>query len=449
MMKRRHLLLAFVMQLVLSPALCSADEGKDILSSGEWNYYVNDFGTLTIAEWNGQGESVVIPEEIDGMQVTEIGPQVFYCNYGLEDVFIPDSITMIGTAAFASCESLTSIEIPENVTYIEAGAFAWCNTLSSIQVSPNNNSYVAIDNVLFEKTTKTLHTYPCGLHDSEYSIPQGITKIGESALERCTHLRRVEIPNSVTEIGDFAFADCNSLASIYLPDSLYIIGNQAFYNCMSLTNVIMSESITKIGDMAFSWCDHLAYIEIPETVTEIGTRTFEDCHDLTSITLPESIAYIGNNVCDSCPNLIITVSRGSYAEEYCEENELAYVYDDVTTQYTAGSIRGSFWEREGYYGYDSDTLEFFEDGTLHWSAGESNMSGRYEVISDDTLLLRKETVWGYEDTYFGYEFDEDGWLDIWYMCSNNNPWKTLAFGMEQQDYTWYTYALDGLYYPQD
>ena len=76
------------------------------------------------------------------------------------------------------------------------------------------------------------------------------------------------------------------------------------------------------------------------------------------------------------------------------------------------------------------------------------MSGLYEVISDSELLIRKETVWGYEDSYFGYGFDEDVWLNIWYMGSSNNPWQTRAYEKAQQVYKWYTYALDGWYYPR-
>ena len=60
------------------------------------------------------------------------------------------------------------------------------------------------------------------------TIPDGVTKIGDSAFSSCESLQSIDIPNSVTEIGDSAFEDCYSLQSIDIPNSVTLIEDRAF-----------------------------------------------------------------------------------------------------------------------------------------------------------------------------------------------------------------------------
>ena len=41
---------------------------------------------------------------------------------------------------------------------------------------------------------------------SEFVIPSGYTKIGDSAFSECSSLTNITIPNSVTKIGYYAFS---------------------------------------------------------------------------------------------------------------------------------------------------------------------------------------------------------------------------------------------------
>ena len=41
---------------------------------------------------------------------------------------------------------------------------------------------------------------------SEFDIPSGYTKIGDSAFSECSSLTNITIPNSVTKIGYYAFS---------------------------------------------------------------------------------------------------------------------------------------------------------------------------------------------------------------------------------------------------
>ena len=307
--------------------------------------------------------------------ITAIESSAFYDCKFLTRVTIPDSVTSIGDCAFSLCDSLTSITIPDSVEQIGTNPFTVCSALKSISVSPEHPYFATIDGVLFRKADKALISYPAGISSSTYTIPQGITAIGDSAFYYCDSLTSVSIPDSVTSIGDnafyfcesltsvtipdsvtaigdSAFSYCDSLTSVSIPDSVTAIGDEAFYSCSSLTSVNIPDSVTSIGDRAFSYCDSLTSVSIPDSVTAIGNRAFYYCKSLTSVSIPDSVTAIGDSAfssCESltsvtipdsvtsigdyafgdCSNLTLTFPRNSYAAEYAKTNNIPYTYPDA------------------------------------------------------------------------------------------------------------------------
>ncbi len=183
--------------------------------------------------------------------------EAFYNCYSLTDITIPNSVTSIGEYAFMGCEGLTDVTIPSGVTNIGNFAFNDCYGLVSITVDNQNKYYCSIDGNLFDKSKKTLIQYAAGKQDSQYTIPNGVTRIEETAFERCKSLINVTIPDSVTDIGNSAFIGCEGLTSVTIPNGVTIIGNKLFASCSSLTSVTMSNGVTDIGDNAFDGCDSL------------------------------------------------------------------------------------------------------------------------------------------------------------------------------------------------
>ena len=284
--------------------------------------------------------------------ITAIESSAFYDCKFLTRVTIPDSVTSIGDCAFSLCDSLTSITIPDSVEQIGTNPFTVCSALKSISVSPEHPYFATIDGVLFRKADKALISYPAGISSSTYTIPQGITAIGDSAFYYCDSLTSVSIPDSVTSIGDnafyfcesltsvtipdsvtaigdSAFSYCDSLTSVSIPDSVTAIGDEAFYSCSSLTSVNIPDSVTSIGDRAFSYCDSLTSVSIPDSVTAIGNRAFYYCDSLTSVSIPNSVTSIGDYAFGDCSNLTLTVPRSSYALEYAKTNNIPYTYPDA------------------------------------------------------------------------------------------------------------------------
>ena len=134
-------------------------------------------------------------------------------------------------------------------------------------------------------------------------IPNGTTKIGNSAFSRYENLYNIIIPNSVTAIGEEAFYVCSNLKSITIPDSVRIIKNSAFSNCKKLLNINL-ENVTTIGSSAFAYCYDLANNEtgliLNNNLTIINNSTFIECGNMKLFSLPNNITEIGNYAFKSC-----------------------------------------------------------------------------------------------------------------------------------------------------
>ncbi len=129
-------------------------------------------------------------------------------------------------------------------------------------------------------------------NDENVIIPDGITKIGDSAFQDCDCLENVTIPNSVTSIGDYAFSNCCDLMGVTIPDSVTEIGNCAFEECIGLESVTIPGSVIKIGDCAFLDCSGLVSVNILEGVINLGDAAFYNCSKLVNVSIPSSVRNI-------------------------------------------------------------------------------------------------------------------------------------------------------------
>ena len=254
--------------------------------------------------------------------VTTIGESAFIDCKSLTIKNIPNSVTTIGESAFLFCKSLTNINIPNSVTTIGEGAFSGCDSLRSITipssvVTINGNpfllwhghlyneseAFIYEDHVLFNKNKTILIAYRA--KGTNYTIPNSVRTIGDSAFLGCDSLTSINIPNSVTTIGDLAFEFCNSLTSINIPNSVTTIGNWGLGTCKSLTSITIPNSVvTIIGNPFNSWHGHL--------YNESKAFIYED-HVLFNKNKTILIAYRAKETNYPIPNSVTTIGENAFS----------------------------------------------------------------------------------------------------------------------------------------
>ena len=122
----------------------------------------------------------------DGLK--EIKESAFFQCGSLKEINISPSVETIGDYAFCLCSDLKEITISDAVSYIGKLAFHDCYSLSSIDVSSGNKSFVSVDGVLYNYDKTTLIKYPQGKSDKTFSVPEGVKRIEERALNNAPYL---------------------------------------------------------------------------------------------------------------------------------------------------------------------------------------------------------------------------------------------------------------------
>ena len=231
MRKRIALALAAVLLAVAALPMVTAALAETAATptydSGDYTYILRADDSAEIVDWEGEGEVLEIPCELDGHAVTAIGECAFADCAGLNSVVLPETIVEIGDQAFCGCAGLTDIVLPDNVAMMGVNPFADCANLVDIFVSPDAPYLATIEGVLFTKPDKRLVCYPMGLTAERYEVPDGVAEIGGAAFAGNLCLESVKVPDSVTEIAGDAFDGCEALAGLELPEVKEAAGESA------------------------------------------------------------------------------------------------------------------------------------------------------------------------------------------------------------------------------
>ena len=401
----------------------------------------------TITGYTGSAKSLVIPSELGGKPVTEIGIFAFALCGSLTEVTIPEGVTSIGNSAFSSCSSLTKVTIPKSVTSIGNDAFAHCSSLTKV------------------------------------TIPEGVTSIGAGAFQSCGSLTEVTIPKSVETIGEIAFDECEALATVYyggsqedwdalkntidngnnpllnatimytpqesdftytendtgvtitgytgstgniiIPSELggkpvTAIGEDAFYKNKTITSVKIPEGVTSIGKQAFFVCSSLKEVRIPEGVTSIGNSAFAQTN-LTEVEIPKSVKNIERYAFNGCGNLEeVTIpggvqSTGNNAFAYCSRLKQVIISDGVEiiggsafygcSSLTEVTIPKSVTSIEYAAFYDCGALAtVYYGGTQEdWDALKKNIGDNNTPLLNANIICAIQESNGFEYTVTGDE----------------------------------------------
>lgn len=206
---------------------------------------VTRIGSYSFALCDGL-ERVVLPDTL-----REIEEGAFFMCTSLREVNLPYGLTAIGDSAFLFCKSLEQAVIPGTVTAIGSEAFSQCSRLVTFKVADDNENYVFEDGVLFNRDKTRLCAYMQTNRRETYTVPEGVTEIGEKAFSSCTALKTVVLPDSLKTIGDGAFEDCSALEQMVIPDGVAELRSRTFSGCVSLKNLVIPDSVVSFDERIF------------------------------------------------------------------------------------------------------------------------------------------------------------------------------------------------------
>ena len=210
----------------LDPDYVPETEPVKTMVSGNYTYYVNeDASSVTIVKYRSEKDDDVIriPSEIDGYQVTEIGPQAF-TYIKMKSVFIPDTVRSVGPRAFEYSIITETLKIPEDIRLC-TGSF----------------SDVKLPSVL--------------------TLPAGV-EIEDSAFSYCDTIEQVYI-GSGSVVHGRAFGYCDRLEKASCGEGS-LLETDAFEYCKALREVVFFGSVETQED-AFSYCGEIEFTQVEET----------------------------------------------------------------------------------------------------------------------------------------------------------------------------------------
>ena len=319
-------------------------------------------------------KSVVLPQSLESIGICA------FSDTALENVQLPSQLKTIGASAFLDCTSLSSVSMQEGIETIEVGAFRRCTALTSVTIP---QSVTTLEDSVFAECTAlktfygkfatadnlalvangTLAAFAYNNNVTSYTVPEGVTKIGENLFYNYQPLQYISMPESVTQIGDYAFYCCVSLKDVVIPNGVSVIGGAAFFGCSSLTEIAVADASAMIHPQAFCGCTNLETVSMgttsastlstysldggakpfmtiaPIVLCQIGEEAFSGCTKLHTLNLGMGVSAIDDRAFSSCTN-ITTVnyhSLGSWCGMYFGNREANPLYVSDATLYVEGN----------------------------------------------------------------------------------------------------------------
>jgi hypothetical protein len=151
---------------------------------------------------------------------------------GIEELFIPKTLTMIGT--FSNCLSLVKVEYEEGINIPEE---------LNPRIIGNFDDCINLKEVILQRVT--------------YIAPW---------MFRNTGLEKIILPAQIYRIDEQAFKDCALLEEVIFQGiNLRVIDSEAFRGCISLPSIeFNSNKLEGVGLFAFADCLSLKEISFPE-----------------------------------------------------------------------------------------------------------------------------------------------------------------------------------------
>ena len=275
-------------------SLITATDGLTLTAvfEGVLEYTRVDGGYSVSATPGFKGVNVVIPAQVDGIDVVEVAENAFKDCTSVKTLLIPDSVKSIGRGALAGCTSLESLITPfagasaditdqsnMGMSYVfgSSGGSSWSGHYPALTAISVTDAATSIPQGAFENM-KNLQTVNLGAN---------ITSIGGSAFSGCTSLKKIVLPEKCASIGAHAFRGCTA-AEITVNGAITQLGGSAFFSAGVIKQITLGEGLTVIPLNCFVGSG-LEKITFSSTVTTVQSSAFRDCTRLTDVTVSSAV----------------------------------------------------------------------------------------------------------------------------------------------------------------
>lgn len=264
---------ALVQQMIsVAQSLCVFHrKGEQVNPASDFSYTA-DGGEVTITEYIGTSEHVLIPDTIDGLPVTALGHRAFY-EKTVTTVVVPDSVTEIGAACFSGDNYLVSLKLPDGLKRLPPASLESCMRLYDFDLP---QSLEKIYSSVFEFNYYLTHlTLPSSLTEIEQLNFIGLYGLQSLTLAEDNAAFKLDEANGLLMTADgtrllHCFSDIVPAEEIILPEGVKIVDPFAFHYDYDVKRIVLPEGVETIGAMAFAMCPNLTEIVIPASVTNIG-----------------------------------------------------------------------------------------------------------------------------------------------------------------------------------
>ncbi len=212
-----------------------SSESPQLFEADGFKYESTDNG-INLIKYIGNERDVIIPETIQNQSVTSINARCFL-NESNEDI-------------------INSVTLPSSIHEISPLAFYNSKFLQTINCEDNKN-FLSDDGVLYTSNMEYLIAYPMNKPDTEYKIPDTVSKIYNNAFSYCNNLETLTLSESIEAIPDYTFAYNSSITEVIIPENVKEIGFAAFFNCPNLQKIVLPENGVEMNDDAILFCEQL------------------------------------------------------------------------------------------------------------------------------------------------------------------------------------------------
>lgn len=264
---------ALVQQMIsVAQSLCVFHRKGEQVNPASDFAYTADGGEVTITDYIGTSEHVLIPDTIDGLPVTALGHRAFY-EKTVTTVVVPDSVTEIGAACFSGDNYLVSLKLPDGLKRLPPASLESCMRLYDFDLPQRLEK---IYSSVFEFNYYLTHlTLPSSLTEIEQLNFIGLYGLQSLTLAEDNAAFKLDETNGLLMTADgtrllHCFSDIVPAEEIILPEGLKTVDPFAFHYDYDVKRVVLPEGVETIGAMAFAMCPNLTEIVIPASVTDIG-----------------------------------------------------------------------------------------------------------------------------------------------------------------------------------